>query len=284
MDSTVFVAVLLAALLHATWNALVKGGADKHASMTAVVLGHVPAALLVLPFVPLPSMGSLPWLAAGVALHLGYQLMLIAGYRAGDLTQVYPIARGSAPLAVAAVSTVVLGVALAPLELLAIALIAAGIISLALVRRADGVRNPRAVGLALGTGMFIAAYSLVDGTGARLAGTALGFWTWAALGNAALFCAFTAARRPGLLASCVVDRRLALAGLAGGTASYVAYALVVWAFTQAPIALVTALRETSIVFALLIGVGVLHERLDLAKVISTMVTIAGAVVLRFARA
>ena len=283
MSAPVFLAVLLAALLHATWNALVKGGADKHASMAAVVVGHVPVALAVLPFVPSPDPASWPWLAAGVALHLGYQLTLIAGYRAGDLTQVYPIARGSAPLVVAGVSVGFMGVALDAGELLAIALIASGIASLALVRPADGARRPRAVALALGTGGFIAAYSLVDGTGARLAGSALGFWTWAALGNALLFCAFTALAKPGLLASLPARPRLAAAGLAGGTASYVAYAIVVWAFTQAPIALVSALRETSIVFALLIGVGVLRERLDLAKLVSTFVTIAGAVVLRFAR-
>ena len=283
MSPSVFLAVLLAALLHATWNALVKGGADVHASMAAVVVGHVPIALLALPFVPAPDPAALPWLVGGVALHLGYQLTLIAGYRAGDLTEVYPIARGSAPLVVAAVSVGFMGVALGAGELLAIGLIAGGIASLALVRRADGARRPRAVALALGTGAFIAAYSLVDGTGARLAGSALGYWTWAALGNALLFTAFTALARPVLLAT-LPTRRLAVAGLVGGTASYAAYAIVVWAFVQAPIALVSALRETSIVFALLIGVGVLRERLDLAKLVSTFVTIAGAVVLRFARA
>ena len=283
MSTAVFLAVLLAALLHAGWNALVKVGADKHASMAAVVLGHVPLALLVLPFVPAPAAESLPWLVAGVALHLGYQLFLIAGYRAGDLTQVYPIARGSAPLIVAAVSVGALGVTLGRVELLAVVLIGGGVASLALVRRADGARNPRAVATALGTGGFIAAYSLVDGTGARVAGTALGYWSWAALGNAAAFTAWTAVARPGLLGALARDRTTLLAGLAGGTASYLAYALVVWAFVHAPIALVSALREVSIVFALVIGTVWLKERLDLAKVASTAVTISGAVLLRFAR-
>jgi drug/metabolite transporter (DMT)-like permease len=283
LSATVFLAVLLAALLHATWNALVKGGGDKHASMAVVVIGHLPVALVLLPFVPVPEAAGLRWLFAGIALHLGYQLFLIAGYRAGDLTQVYPIARGSAPLIVAAVSIGLLGVTLARLEVLAIGLIAAGILSLALVRRADGTRNPRAVAMALGTGGFIAAYSLVDGIGAREAGTALGYWTWAVIGNAVLFCVWTAAARPGLLRRLPRDRRLVRTGLIGGTASFVAYGIVIWAFTLAPIALVTALRETSIVFALLIGVGVFGERLDLAKVASTMITIVGAGLLRFAR-
>lgn len=283
MTPLVFGAVLMAALLHATWNAIVKGGGDAHGSMAAVVIGHVPLALVVLPLVPFPAAEGLPWLLAGIALHLGYQLFLIAGYRIGDLTQVYPIARGSAPLIVAAVSVGLLGVTLARVELLAIGLIAASILSLALVRRADGTRNPRAVVMALGTGGFIAAYSLVDGAGARAAGTALGYWSWAALGNAAVFCTWTALTKPELLRRLPRDPRLLRLGLIGGSASYLAYALVVWAFTLAPIALVTALRETSIVFALLIGVGFLRERLDLAKVAATMVTIIGAGLLRIAK-
>ena len=281
MSLPVFLCVLLAALLHATWNALVKGGADKDATMTAVVLGHVPLAMALLPFLPPLDPAALPWLALGIALHLGYQLFLIAGYRIGDLTQVYPIARGSAPLIVTAVSVLFLGVALEGLQLLAIAIIGTGIMSLALVRRADGQRNVRAGAFALLTGCFIAAYSLVDGLGAREAGTALGYYGWASGGNALAFVALMAVRhRPMLLRLPREGWRIALVG---GGASYVAYALVIWSFTQAPIALVTALRETSIVFALLIGVLVLGERLNLLKVASTTCTILGAALLRFAR-
>lgn len=283
MSTTVFLAVLLAALLHALWNALVKSSADKHASMSLVVLGHVPIALASVPFMPMPEPAALPWLLFGISLHVGYQMFLIAGYKAGDLTQVYPIARGVAPLIVAAVSIGLLGVALDRVELLAVLLIAGGIVSLGLVRHADGERNPRAVKMALGTGCFIAAYSLVDGNGARVAGTALGYWTWSALGNATIFTLLTAIIRPGLLGRSLRDRRLAVSGLMGGTASFLAYALVIWGFMQAPIALVTALREVSIVFALVIGTVFLKERLDLAKVVSTMITITGAVLLRFAR-
>ena len=265
------------------WNALVKGGADKHASMAAVVIGHLPLALVVLPFVPMPAAAGLPWLLAGIFIHLGYQLFLIAGYRAGDLTQVYPLARGSAPLIVAAVSVGLLGVTLARSELLAIGLITGGILSLALLRNPDGTRNPRPVKMALGTGGFIAAYSLVDGIGAREAETALGYWTWSVLGNAVLFCAWTVFAKPDLLNRLPRDPRLVRLGLFGGTASYFAYALVVWAFTLAPIALVSALRETSIVFALLIGVVFLGERLDLAKVASILVTVCGACLLGLAQ-
>ncbi|HPG22454.1 MAG TPA: DMT family transporter [Amaricoccus sp.] len=281
MSTPVFLAVIAAALLHAAWNALVKQGADKHLGMTAVVLGHVPIALVVLPVVPFPAPESWPWLLAGLLLHTGYQLFLMMSYRIGDLTQVYPIARGTAPLLVAGISVAFLGVHLAPLELLGVLTIGAGIMSMSLVRQRDGLRNRHAALLALATGGFIAAYSLVDGTGARLAGTALGYFGWASIGNAAVFASLMALTRPGLLTQ--VFRRGKRAMILGGGASFVAYSMVIWAFTQAPIALVTALRETSIVFALLIGVFLLGERLDLAKVASTMVTLLGGALLRLAR-
>ena len=281
MTTTVFIAVICAALLHAIWNALVKGGIDKHLSMTAVVLGHTPIAVAVLPFVPSPAPESWLFLATGIGLHVGYQIFLLHSYKIGDLTQVYPIARGSAPLLVAAVSVLFLGVQLQLTELVAVLVIGGGIISMSLVRQKDGLRNTKAAVLALITGCFIAAYSLVDGTGARLAGTALGFYSWLAIGNAFVFAGFTAITRPGLLAKLPTKAKKMF--VLGGSASFGAYALVIWAFTQAPIALVTALRETSIIFALLIGVFFLKEKLDLAKVFSTMVTLLGAALLRFSK-
>jgi drug/metabolite transporter (DMT)-like permease len=283
VTTTVFLAVVLAALLHATWNSLLKGSADKQVTMLAIALGHVPVALLMLPFAPTVDMAALPWILAGVALHLGYQLFLTAGYRLGDLTLVYPIARGSAPLIVTAFSIAVLGLSFTRLELSGVGLIAIGLASLSIVRRADGMRNPRAVVMALGTGMFIASYSLVDGIGARVAESALGYWIWAAIGNAVLLSLWNVATKPRVLTALTSSRSVMVTGLLGGSASFLAYGLVIWAFTQAPIALVTALRETSIVFALLIGVGILKERLDLAKVVSTIVTISGAVLLRASR-
>ena len=281
MTSMVFFAVITAAILHAVWNALVKGGTDKHLAMAAVVLGHTPLAIAVLPFVPAPAPASWPYLGAGIGLHVGYQLFLLRSYRLGDLTQVYPIARGTAPLLVAGISVLFLGVHLSPIEMVAILTIGAGIISLSLVRQNDGSRNAQAALMAFATGCFIAAYSLVDGLGARLAGTALGFYGWLAIGNALVFAAFTLAHKPGLLGK--VPKQAKRVFVIGGGASFAAYALVIWAFTQAPIALVTALRETSIIFALLIGVIFLKEKLDLAKVFATMVTLLGAALLRFAK-
>jgi drug/metabolite transporter (DMT)-like permease len=281
VTTLVFAAVILAAALHAAWNAIVKGGLDKRTSMGAVVLGHVPLATMALPFVPIPANPSLPFLVAGIVLHFGYQLFLMHSYRLGELTQVYPIARGSAPLIVALISVTVLGVHLTQLEIYAIMVIGAGLISLGLVRHTDGHRNLQAASLALVTGAFIASYSIVDGLGARLAGTSLGFYAWLAIGNGIVMAVYLAIASPATLRAIPAVGKLTFA--IGGGASFIAYALVTWAFTQAPIALVTALRETSIVFALLIGIVFLKERLDLAKVFATLMTLLGAALLRYAR-
>ena len=270
-----------AAVLHASWNALVKSSAHKHVSMCAVVFGHVPIAFVLTPFVVMPNPQSWPYILGGAVLHVGYQLLLLTSYRSGDLTQVYPIARGTAPLLVAVVSVLILGVSLSPLELTAVAAIGLGIISLSAVRQGDGSTNRNAALLALLTGCFIAAYSLVDGLGARIAETAIGFYVWLTFINAGLLGAVMFFAQPGTLRRIPTEAPWLF--VFGGGASFVAYALVMWAFTQAPIALVTALRETSIVFALLIGVLVLKERLSLAKVLWTFVTLAGAVLLRFSR-
>ncbi|MHA1158691.1 MAG: EamA family transporter [Alphaproteobacteria bacterium] len=281
MAPVVFVAVVGAAFLHAIWNALIKNSGDPSVTMTALVFGHVPLAVIVLPFVPMPDLAALPYLAVGLVFHAGYQIFLLLAYRAGDLTQVYPIARGSAPMLVAGVSVVFLGVELSSLELVAILTIGAGILSLAAVRQGDGLRNGTAAGLAFITGCFIAGYSLVDGNGARVAGTALGYLGWLMTGNAIVFAIIMRIFRPDVLGR--VAREGKRAFFIGGAASYTAYGLVMWSFTQAPIALVTALRETSIIFALFIGVFLLGEKLNLAKVFSTMVTLIGAALLRFAR-
>ncbi len=280
MTGAVFAAVLLAAGLHALWNALVKGGDDKAAGMVAVVLGQGVAGALALPFAAAPARDAWPLMALSVALHLGYQVFLVKAYRVGDLTQVYPIARGIAPLLVAPGSMLLLGATFSSAQLLAILLISTGIGSISLVRRADGLFQGRAALFAAMTGVFIAAYSINDGHGARLAGTAVGFYGWTACLNAVAFSLAAGRLRPGLVGKALALRKSLLIG---GGASFLAYVIVVWAFTQAPIALVTALRETSIIFALFIGVFALREPLNLAKVFSTALTLAGAILLRVAR-
>jgi drug/metabolite transporter (DMT)-like permease len=281
LDITVFCVVLLAAMFHAGWNALVKSGGDKHLSMAAVVLGHVPFALIALAVSPSPDPASYPYLITGALLHCGYQWFLLQAYKLGDFTQVYPIARGTAPVLVAAISVLVLGVSLSLGQILAVATIGAGIISLCLVRAGDGTYNRNAAIMALITACFIAAYSLVDGLGGRAAQSPIGFYAWESIINAVIFTVYVAYAKPGMIGR--VAREGLFTGVVGGGASFLAYGLVVWAFTQAPIALVTALRETSVVFALLIGVFVMKERLSLIKVASTFTTVFGAALLKFAR-
>lgn len=281
MPTIVIATTLLAAVLHATWNALAKGATDKHLSMAGVIIGHLPYAVVALFFVPIPDFACWPYLLGSLVLHFGYQVFLLNSYKIGDLTQVYPVARGIAPLIVAAVSVTFLSVSLGWMEIAAIILIGTGLLSLGLVRGQSGARNPKAAMLAAVTGCFIAGYSLVDGLGARVAGTGVGFYSWSAIGNAMVFAVFLRINKPGTISRLATEGRFVF--VVGGLASYCAYALVVWGFMQAPIALVTALRETSIIFALFIGVFFMKERLDLMKVLATFATIIGAVLLRFAR-
>lgn len=281
METHVFFAVLFAALLHAGWNALVKGGSVKHMQMAAVVLGHFPAALLCLLILPAPAPESWPWIIAGIALHGLYQIFLVQAYQLGDFSQVYPLARGSAPLMVAGISVLFLGVVLSSGEWLAVGLIGIGIISLALVRKGDGLRAPKAATLALITGVFIAGYTVADGIGARLSDSPVAFYAWISIGNVVSFSLYMMLHHPGDLRSYTTAHLRV--SLVGGTASFAAFAISIWAFTQAPIALVAALRETSIAFALLVGVFVFKERLDLTKVFATMCTLGGAALLKLGK-
>lgn len=281
MSFSILIVVLLAGLLHVSWNFQVKRTADKYLSMTAVVLGSIPFTASAIFFSPALQPGAIIFVIAGAILHTGYQLFLLNSYKIGDLSQVYPLARGVSPLIVAGISVAFLKVYLSGSELIAVVMIATGIMSLTLVRRSDGQRNGRAAVMAILTGGFIAAYSLVDGFGARQAGTALGFYGYLSITNAVMFGTIMRFMRPGLVTKALSQNwKMALSG---GGQSFVAYALVMWAFTQAPIALVAAVRETSIIFALLLGVFFLKERLDLMKVFATLMTILGVVIMRFAK-
>lgn len=282
MTGFVFLVVLLAAFLHAGWNSLLKSRAGKNKAMASVVFGHMPFGIVAIAFSPSPNVESWLYIILGAAIHFLYQVLLVNAYRFGDLTQVYPIARGIAPLLVALVSAVALGVSFSHLEGISIALIAAGIISFALVRRASNAPNAKAFWLAIATGCMIAGYSLVDGLGARLAGTSLGFYAWLTILNGVFMALYLIATRGQKthFAALKIDPWMMFIG---GGASFAAYALVIWSFTQAPIAAVTALRETSIVFALLIGVFVLGERFDLKKLLATFLTLSGAALLRMSK-
>lgn len=281
MTAGIFLIVIAAALLNATWNALAKRGADKHLSMAAMVTCHLPIALALLLFVDMPLPASWLFVIAGAVLHTGYQLFLLSAYRNGEFTQVYPIARGSAPILIAIVSVLLFHEALSSLQILGIVVVSCGIISISTSRTSVPVKELTSVFLALGTGGFIAAYSLVDGAGARLAGTALGYYCWLSIINVVLFTAIISVVKPGTLGQ--MHHRGKFDFVVGGAISFLAYALIAYAFTQAPVAIVSALREVSIIFALLIGVFVLKERVNMRKLVFIMVTLLGVTILKFTK-
>lgn len=280
MTWTVFFAVLLAALLHATWNSLVKGSQDKYVGMLLIALGHVPPGVIFVFFAPLPGIDVLPWLGASLVLHLGYQIFLAASYRVGDLTTVYPIARGSAPLFVTLVSLTVLDVDLSWPQVGSVGLLILGLLLLSYDRLGANKRQWTVVTLALVTGGFIASYSIVDGLGARKMGYALAYWGWVAIGNGALMTLWMLLFQPSSMAKVRLTSQNLTTLLLGGGASYLAYGIVTWAFTQAPIAVITALRETSVIFALLIGLIFLRERSTPMKIVACSMTVVGVICLR----
>jgi drug/metabolite transporter (DMT)-like permease len=282
MPIDVFLMVLGAALVHATWNALVKADGDRLSFMKIMVMTQAVMALLLLPFVAFPAAEAWPYLIASAVVSIGYVLFLIQAYGSGDLSHAYPLARGIAPLIVAAVSVMFLGEQLSRPSQIAILLVGIGITSLSLARGAEGLRDLRMVGFALGTGGFIAAYTLLDGVGARAAGSAHGYTAWISLISCSLITAALTwlQKRNG---TPPVTRRTRIAGVTSGLASYGSTWAIIWAMTMVPVPLVSALRETSIVFAVLIGVVFLKERLNLARLASIAATLIGTAILKFSR-
>jgi len=279
MDSLVFAAVLFAAACHAGWNASIKRGLDPLATTVAISIGAALVALMALPLVGLPARAAWPYVLASVGIHLAYFAALIESYRAGDMGQVYPIARGSAPLLTATATTAFVGERLGLAGWLGIALLAAGVLLLSLRGGRDLARlNRRAVGFALFTAVTICAYSVVDGVGARLAGSANAYTAAGFLCIGPVMALYALIRSgPTVLGEM---RRSWLTGLAGGALQLGSYGIAIWAMTLAPIAIVAALRETSVLFGALIAVVVLKEPLRAGRVAAAFLIVAGLVLIR----
>ncbi len=269
MSLNIFIAVILAAFLHATWNAMVKNEENKYLAVTAIVLGHVPASVFIILLTPFPSIESIPFIILSALMHNGYNWYLLSAYKFGDLTKVYPIARGTAPILVTIVSLIFLGVALSNFEVLGIFIISLGILSLSF-QGAKSLKNRPAVIYALVTGFFIMGYSITDGYGARVSNSFLSYMGWVFILNAFSFPLILKINDKSEVITKIFKEGKKIFFI-GGTFSYIVYGIVVWGFTQAPIALITALRETSIIFALLIGIIFLKEKFTLLKVIATFV-------------
>jgi drug/metabolite transporter (DMT)-like permease len=281
MELFAFLAVLFAAALHASWNAVVKGGLDRFMSIVLISLGAGAVSLVALPFFPVPGAAAWPWLLLSVVLHVGYKMFLVMAYRAGDLGQVYSIARGTAPLLVCGAMFLFFDEALTPSALAGVFVLVSGV-WLMCVRgghSAAGLQG-RAVGFALVTSAFIASYTITDGIGARANGAAHGYAVWMFFLDTCLMLAVLLARRGG--AGLKVVARNWTRALGGGLMMVTSYWIIIWAMTVAPIAMVSALRESSVLFATLISVVILKERLTRWRAVAAVAIVAGILLTRIA--
>lgn len=272
----VIAVVLVAALLHASWNAIAHSVPDRLVGFAMIGLADlVGGAALAALGGPLPDR-AWPYVIASAVLHVAYNLLLLASYQLGDFGQAYPLARGTAPWLVALASIVLLGRELPVRELAGVLVVSGGLIALVLAGGRLGRSRTPAFAAAVATGVMIAGYTVVDGVGVGVAPVvAYTGWMFALQGPALVVLA--AVRRGRRFPGAV--RRYGPAGLAGGAISLIAYSLVLWAQTSGALAPIAALRETGIVFGALIGALVLHERLGARRILPAVVVLAGVVLL-----
>jgi len=270
--------VLVAALLHAAWNAMVKVGHDRLVVLTIANATGVAIALALSPFVSLPLPASWPFLLASIGLHTGYYFFLIRAYRVGDLSHVYPMARGLSPMLVALLAAVFAHEIPSPWGMLGVVLACAGIISLAFESGPPWRGDARPVIYAVGTAVFIAAYTLMDGMGVRRAGDPLSYIVWLMMLDGIPIISFTIyVRRHHLVASFGATWR---AGCTTGVMQFAAYALIIWAMSLGAMASVSALRETSVIFAAIIGAVMLKERVGGLRIAAAILVALGIVLMR----
>jgi drug/metabolite transporter (DMT)-like permease len=282
LTSGVLAAVLGAALLHALWNSLVKSADDKFLSSALVALWCGVAAFAAALILPWPSRAAAPFVVASALIHIVYFLLVGRLYRNADLSVAYPMMRGLAPLIAALIALATLGEAPGPVAILGIVILVFGVTLMGASGLARGRIDAATLAVALANSVVIAVYSVIDGQGGRISGpSALFAFAYNAWADALTALAYAP------IALLLRGRSVSLAfvrdwrrGLAGGLAAFVGYAVVVWAMTQAPIAAVAALRETSVVFAALIGVVLLGEPFQTQRAVAALVILAGVVTLR----
>lgn len=277
MSTQVLAVVLFAALLHALWNAAVKASVKASVPAAAVFIGAGIVAAFVLPFMPLPHGPSWPFLLGSVAVHVVYSLLLGRAYRQGDFSHAYPLMRGLPPLITAGLMLALTDERVSGWQQVGMLTLCFGVLSLAL----EGLgsrRSKASAGWAVLVAVCIAVYTTLDGFGGRLSGNAPAYVAWTCMLEAVVLAAGLAACQ-GTAALGVVLRNWPIT-LVGGATTLAAYAMVVWAMTQAPVALVATLRETSVVFAALLGVVVFKERLGAARIAAIVLVIAGIFLMR----
>jgi drug/metabolite transporter (DMT)-like permease len=284
ISNDVLLIVLLAAALNAGWNSAIKVGGDRITVMAITTLIGSAVSLCVLPWVAMPAAASWTLLTLSIAIHTVYHFVLPIAYSHGDLGQVYPIARGSAPLLVMAGGAIFAGELPGIGGMVGVVVLSAGVLALALRGKpgvhASGVGSRKAVGYALLTGLLIAAYTVVDALGARESGSALGFAVLITLGDG-IATALVVLFWKGSKVFRVSRQTLWLCGMAGAM-QIGAYWIAVWALTRAPMGTVSALRETSVLFVALISAFVLKEGLGMRRLVSAGLVVAGIAMIRYA--
>jgi drug/metabolite transporter (DMT)-like permease len=277
METLVVLLVLLSALLHATWNAFLHLSEDRVWLLGMMAMPYLVVSAIGVLVLPMPAPAAWPYIVASAVLEWGYLLALIRAYRSGDFGQIYPIARGMSPMLVFIGALVFAGETLKPLAALGVALVSIGIVSLAFRR---GMRfSGESVPFALLTGLFIATYSVVDGVGARVAGNGLSYIMWVYLiWNIPQF--LLAWHWRGGAKGLFIGRGLVVKGIASGVLALAAYCLIIEAYRYLPIAMVSALRELSSIFAVLIGCVFMGEKLTRRRILACALVTLGAVLIR----
>ena len=283
MESIVFALVLGGAAMHAAWNAVVKGSGDPLIAIALVTAGSGSAALMLLPFIGWQvAPEAWIWIAGSALAHILYRLALVRGYEIGDMSLVYPIARGSAPLLTALIGVTLLSETVSRLAFAGILTIVAGVIGISMARRGLAMaKNTAAVGFALLTAVLITTYTYLDGFGARVSGNASAYTVLLFVVDTPIMLVIALWRRgPDRIVAAL--RRTSLISFGGGILSFLSYWIAIWAMTKVPIPLVAALRETSIAFGALIAVIFLGERVTPVRIAATLAILSGAALLRFA--
>jgi drug/metabolite transporter (DMT)-like permease len=269
----VTLAVLGAALLHASWNALLKGSADKQLDTVAFSIGSALLALAIAVWLPAPARAAWPWLAASAAVHILYFAFLANAYHWGDLSYAYPIMRGGGPVIVALAGAALFGEVLPLAPTIGVALVCAGIIAFA-----AGRAHPRATAFAVGNALVIAAYTVIDAKGARSSGNPIAYALWFFVANGIVLYAWSGWRRGAALPRhFAVNWPRILVGAALTTGSY---GVALWAMTRAPVAVVAVLRETAVIFGAFIAHFWLKEKLTRRRLVATGAVMLGLVALR----
>jgi drug/metabolite transporter (DMT)-like permease len=279
MDLFVFCAMLAAAACHATWNALLKAKLDPIVAITLISVGCGLVVLPLIPFVGLPRPEAWVYICGSLFVHLFYYSALAEAYKTGDLGLVYPIARGAAPLMTASGAYLLVGQELGPLGWLGVTVLASGVLVLSLKGAAPSAApNLRSVGFALLTALTITTYTLIDGVGGKLAGSAHAYAGWLFVLDAVVMAAYGLILFPRPFVAALKSQPKLL--FVGGGLSAAAYWTAIWAMTVAPIALVAALRETSVLMAGAIGIVFLREPIIPARIFAACLVLTGVVLIR----